>query len=271
MRFLALRAVLRSSGTLFISEPGHQMPSLTHFQYQQLLDFIAELQEPVGNNEFGKRLVSLVGELVPNSVVAFDQIHEASGKYHLIDHNCPMDAADTERYFARLQAVYQQNPIYPYIQGGGKGPIVKLSELCSRERFHRTDFYNDVFHPLGLEHQMTVLMPREGWITTLTINRDKDFAQPVADLFLLASRHIILAHRNAQLLGDLSSPAREPETALTRREQDVFQWMREGKRNGEIALILGCSVRTIEKHVEHILRKTSAETRGAAVRNRDVG
>ncbi|MES2438966.1 MAG: helix-turn-helix transcriptional regulator [Verrucomicrobiota bacterium] len=243
------------------------MPRLTHSQYSRLLDFIADLQQPVDGANFGARLVSLVGELVPGSVVAVDQIHEPTGKY-LLDHNCPLDPADTARLFGRLQQVYQQNPIYPYMQAGGKGPVVRLSDLCSRRTLERTDFFNDIFRPLDLHHQLSVMMPRAGWITTLTISRDQDLPQPTADLLLLASRHINLAHHASQLFGPLASP-KEGIHLLTLREQDVFRWMREGKRNGEIAIILGCSVRTVEKHVENILHKTSSETRGAAVRKLD--
>ncbi len=235
---------------------------LSHLEYARLLDFIADLQAPVTGADFGQRLVDLASGLIPDSVIAVDQIHESSGIY-LLDHNCPMDAADCTRLFARLQQVYQQNPIYRHIRSGGSGPVVRLSDLSPRAAFERTDFYNDIFRPLGLRQQITVLLPRDGWITTLTINRDKDFPQPVADLLHLASRHILLAHRNAELLSQL------PNTALlqlTPRERDVAHWMREGKRNSEIAIILGCSARTVEKHVENILRKTLCETRSAAVR-----
>jgi DNA-binding CsgD family transcriptional regulator len=245
------------------------MPRLTHSQYTQLLDFIADLQQPTEGADFGVRLVSLVGELVKGSVVAVDQIHEPTGRY-LLDHNCPLGTADTDRLFTRLRQVYQQNPIYPYLQSGGKGPVVRLSDLCSRRTLERTDFYNDIFRPLDLQHQLSVIMPRAGWITTLTINRDCDLPQSTVDLLQLASRHISLAHRASQLSGLSASPEHGTH-ALTQRERDVFQWMREGKRNGEIAIILGCAARTVEKHVENILHKTASETRGAAVRKLDRG
>ena len=243
------------------------MPRLTHAQYTRLLDFIADLQQPVEGTSFGARLVSLVGELVPGSVVAVDQIHEPTGQY-LLDHNCPLDAADTARYFTRLQQVYQQNPIYPYMQAGGKGPVVRLSDLCSRRALEGTDFYHDIFRPLDLQHQLSVIMPRAGWITTLTINRDSELPQSTMDFLQLASRHIRLAHRASQSSGPPASPEQEIH-ALTQREREVFHWMREGKRNSEIAIILGCASRTVEKHVENILHKTASETRGAAVRKLD--
>lgn len=51
---------------------------------------------------------------------------------------------------------------------------------------------------------------------------------------------------------------------LTPRECEVMQWLSEGKRDREIAIILGLSSRTVEKHVCHIFDKLSVETRTAA-------
>ena len=51
---------------------------------------------------------------------------------------------------------------------------------------------------------------------------------------------------------------------LTKREAEVLLWVSQGKRNGEIALILGARSRTIGKHVERILGKLCVETRTAA-------
>lgn len=52
---------------------------------------------------------------------------------------------------------------------------------------------------------------------------------------------------------------------LTSREREVIHWVGEGKRDREIAVILGLSSRTVEKHVGHILEKLGVETRTAAV------
>jgi DNA-binding CsgD family transcriptional regulator len=50
---------------------------------------------------------------------------------------------------------------------------------------------------------------------------------------------------------------------LTKRELEVAEWIAEGKRNGEIAKIIECSPRTVQKHVQHILEKLHVETRTA--------
>ena len=52
---------------------------------------------------------------------------------------------------------------------------------------------------------------------------------------------------------------------LTSRQCEVLHWAAMGKRDAEIALIVGCAPKTVSKHIEAILAKLGAETRlGAA-------
>jgi DNA-binding CsgD family transcriptional regulator len=51
---------------------------------------------------------------------------------------------------------------------------------------------------------------------------------------------------------------------LTRREAEVLAWVAKGKTNEQIGLILGISVRTVQKHLEHVFSKLGVETRTAA-------
>jgi DNA-binding CsgD family transcriptional regulator len=72
-----------------------------------------------------------------------------------------------------------------------------------------------------------------------------------------------LRERNG-LLNWVKAQRHNVQDLLTAREQEVYHWMGLGKRNKEIAKIIGCAPRTVEKHIENILSKTSSETRTAA-------
>ncbi len=52
--------------------------------------------------------------------------------------------------------------------------------------------------------------------------------------------------------------------ALTDREAEVLVWIARGKSNRDAAAILGCSPRTINKHLEQIYQKLDVENRTAA-------
>ncbi|MBI5766230.1 MAG: response regulator [Verrucomicrobia bacterium] len=59
-------------------------------------------------------------------------------------------------------------------------------------------------------------------------------------------------------------PAALMQLGLTAREAEVLYWIAQGKSNPDIATILGASVRTVHKHVEHVFQKLGLETRNAA-------
>jgi DNA-binding NarL/FixJ family response regulator len=81
------------------------------------------------------------------------------------------------------------------------------------------------------------------------------FAEPGRnDLFML-----VLEERNTP-----PGPAALIALGLTAREAEVLYWIAQGKSNPDIATILGASVRTVHKHVEHIFQKLGLETRNAA-------
>ena len=51
---------------------------------------------------------------------------------------------------------------------------------------------------------------------------------------------------------------------LTSREAEVLLWIAQGKSNRDIAEILSCAPRTVNKHLEHIYTKLGVENRTAA-------
>jgi DNA-binding NarL/FixJ family response regulator len=51
---------------------------------------------------------------------------------------------------------------------------------------------------------------------------------------------------------------------LTARESEVLLWLAQGKSNRDVAAILACSPRTVNKHLEQIYHKLQVENRTAA-------
>lgn len=63
---------------------------------------------------------------------------------------------------------------------------------------------------------------------------------------------------------DLDGSLQTQGDTLTAREQEVLEWMQEGKSNPEIGVILGISTHTVKRHVERVLAKLGVENRVAA-------
>jgi DNA-binding NarL/FixJ family response regulator len=76
---------------------------------------------------------------------------------------------------------------------------------------------------------------------------------------VLRSHHLTaLARRVARSVGGAS---RWVPLGITAREADVLELVTEGLSNKDIAVRLGLSPRTVEKHVESLLRKLGARSR----------
>lgn len=82
----------------------------------------------------------------------------------------------------------------------------------------------------------------------------------------LVQPHLAQAFANAQEVSRLidAGPGLSMTGQLTDRELQVAFWLARGKTNLEIGLILDAKPRTVEKHVERILRKLRVENRTAA-------
>ena len=68
-----------------------------------------------------------------------------------------------------------------------------------------------------------------------------------------------------------ASTSADAMLTLSRREREVLDWVSAGKSDTQAAAILGISVRTVQKHLEHVYVKLGVEGRtAAAMRVRDA-
>lgn len=224
---------------------------------QKLVTFLGELSEPRTAAEFPAHLVSLVEAMLPGVIVALDEI-PAPGQYRLT-HNLPIDPAVAAGHFATLGACYQENPIYNIIQEAREVTAIRISDVASRRRFCNTTLYQEVFRHLSIEHQLHVVIPVSVGQVSMSLNHRRDFSDEQTELFRMLAPEIARAYHRAQS----GPPATETLSgeSLTARESEVLRWVSAGKRNSEIARILGISERTVEKHVERVLVKCGVESR----------
>ncbi|MES2920024.1 MAG: helix-turn-helix transcriptional regulator [Verrucomicrobiota bacterium] len=74
--------------------------------------------------------------------------------------------------------------------------------------------------------------------------------------FLLSADTIRIWSAEPELGPSIPDPPR-----LTKRETEIFGWLSEGKTGPEVAIILGCSQRTVESHVARFYRKIGIHNR----------
>lgn len=101
---------------------------------------------------------------------------------------------------------------------------------------------------------LTALDDRETILRGRRLGADDYVTKPV-DFEILAE---IIKRR-------LAPPGRTaPQPALTPREREIMTWVARGKSSTDIAVLLGLSDRTVDFHVENVIRKLGVATRTQA-------
>ena len=253
--------------------------SLRARDLRALLEAVEILHAPVALTEFPVHLFGVLSRLLPGTVASFDFVHLPTGK--VASHITPdvvssVPAAELE---AAVRQYAWQNPVVHHLAAVEPATVVQPTDLLSQHAFRRTDFYNLCFRPLDIEYQIAAGLAWPGHAGGLIINRPgpRNFTAREVEIVRCLRPHIEQAFANALLVAELrarldaktAGSAPDPRTgnlsaALTAREVEVLRWIGAGKRNAEIATILGVSPRTVDKHVEHPLGKLGVETRTAA-------
>ena len=75
----------------------------------------------------------------------------------------------------------------------------------------------------------------------------------------------ILLMNNVAHLKILTLPFNPPNRALTKRQREALQWVGDGKTTQDIALLMGLTSATVEKHLRLAREALSVETTAQAV------
>ena len=162
---------------------------------------------------------------------------------------------------------------HPFMQHALRsGPVsgaLKLSDFLTLPQLRSTRLYRELLRPANVGRLMSVYSLGGPGMASLSLMRAEtksDFTERDRALFELLRPHFDLARANIERESALRVNRSNSLKAagFTPREIEVALWLGQGKTNAEVALILAMLVRTVEKHVEHILRKLGAVNRAAA-------
>jgi DNA-binding CsgD family transcriptional regulator len=164
------------------------------------------------------------------------------------------------------------------------GKAWKLSDVMSRQAFHRTEFYNILYRPLQVDCELTAAFPdpaEPDRFCLVSLHRHgTDFTERDRVLLNLLLPHLAGTQRRLAQPNHASPNAHscldDEETfydwicqqtrwGLSRRESEVLFWLCQGKTNSEIGSILGIAGRTAETHTLRIYPKMGVENRYTAI------
>ena len=166
------------------------------------------------------------------------------------------------KYAAHFQ--YEDDPLLAYAAVPGGPKIWSTREWLTPEF---TNFAQCLLH-LGIHSGVTApLAHKSGAISAITAlsSVDKTASDDVATAVYVIGHAGMLRLMSLEV----TDPATEPPTPhladLSAAQIEILEWSRQGKSNGDIALITGRSKRAVAYHMSEILKKLGVSTRAQAV------
>lgn len=133
------------------------VPALAHGDSERLLHFVAEAESFGGDHPFAGEFLTQLGRLVPADWVGYSDsggcCEDGAGPH--------LDRPGDEEFFSgldwdELEPVHDaENPIAIHIRQGGFG-AVKISDFLTRRELHRTEMYDLMLRPYGLQDSLVL-------------------------------------------------------------------------------------------------------------------
>lgn len=132
--------------------------------------------------------------------------------------------------------------------------------------------HDELFGPIALNQQLSIIYRLDGPMhRTFVLGRGgRDFSDDDLVVARYVQRAVVALDVQTRLIAHLSAGPQVPtgveEAELTGRELSVLGLLSEGNSTRMIGRRLGCSPRTVEKHLENTYRKLGVRDRLNAVR-----
>lgn len=170
-----------------------------------------------------------------------------------------------------IQAIERHAPASPLIRHtrpGGDGRPMRRSDLQSTRSYFNSGIYCDVARALGADHVLAAALapasPGSPHVCVSLSRARRDFPEAAVDV--LTWLQPLLTRRVARLAAEDALPSAGPELPpLTTRQEQVLRLVADGLTDAAIGRHLGCSPRTVDKHLEHIYRRLGVSSRITAV------
>ncbi len=251
------------------------MTVLSRGDVQKLNLAIADIYTIREPGHFFARVVVIIKDLLSSDTASYNELDKDYRLTKIIN-----GSQDHERVFRKYEpALKEYLPTHPGLGISPPGRCTILSDVIKPAAFKRTELYNEYYRHLDVQSQLFthLELPVTGGIRPyfMLTRARMEFTERERFMLGLIKPHIINAYRNAlelHLYREKVALFEEGEDfpalrslGLTRSEAVVLGWAAKGKTNAEIALILGISRRTVEKHLERVYEKLGVETKIAAV------
>jgi DNA-binding CsgD family transcriptional regulator len=243
--------------------------TLSTRDFDRVLYILPELYAYARRPQFFETSIKLLPQLLECDHAAFF-VYEHTDKTRLTT------AVETDKRITPIVAVSlaegaSSHPLARHYRAVHSTSAALLTDTPMRTRSEHRERYADVYQLLQMNYELALpLTLNSAGAVGVSFRREhRNFSERDQNILNLLQPHLRRAHHNAthlerhEIRGD-EQRCEADRLGLTERELQVAFWLAEGKTNREIGLILGSSIRAIEKHVEHLLAKLGCENRTSA-------
>lgn len=208
--------------------------------------------------------VRLLPGLVASEMTTLSVCDLASGRREVVA--CPAgrlgeaDRTCFDRFFFEHPLVRY----HAFIRGPGAH---RISDSVPFGRFRHGALYSEYYRRIGIDHAMALpLHVDDRTLVSFVLNRRRrDFSERDREVLDLAGTTLAALYRRFRPVAREGAAQASLAARLTAREREVMRWLSAGKTDRDIGAIVGCSHRTVQKHLQRIYDKLGVETRTAAV------
>ena len=238
----------------------------------QVLRLVADVCGLLDITEFRHGLLDALNRALPSKYVSLNEIGPTPDTVAVI-----VRPELAPVYYERFAQHAHENPLLQRYLRSRDGRAYRFSDVIAAAELHRLALYQELYKPLGVEHQLAFMLPAApDRVLGVALSRGiRDYSDLERDVAEHARPFLIQAYRNAIAYELLRSGSLDESggaliqalfaAGLTSREAEVVQGVALGRSNEHIAEELGgISPRTVGKHLERSYRKLGVSDRSSA-------
>ena len=238
------------------------MHELTTQDYRDGWRLVCEMTEAASDAvAFAQQGTQQLPQLVASELTTLSVCDLARNRRSIVGNRGGAISAQDRASFDRF---FSEHPLVRYHAGHPRGGAHRISDSLSTAEFRESALYNEYYRRIGIDHAIAVpLFVDRGLLVSFVLNRkQRDFSERERALLDLVREPLAALYRNLLIRKKDKGFAALP---VTPREREVLSWLAAGKTDRDIGEILGMSLRSVQKHLQHIYEKLGVETRTAAV------